>query len=184
MTILAGIDYSYTCPSICVFDTKDGELTFEKCKVFYFIEQKSMAKTFGNIHGILIPEWECNEERYNIICDWATSILTKLKVTDVCLEGYAMGSQKGMLFNIAENTSLLKTFMWKNGIKFIIPAPTQIKKFATGKGNAKKDAMGECFIKETGVMLHEIMGKKRIDMKPCNDIVDSYYMLKFGLCEL
>ena len=36
--IIAGVDYSLTCPAMCVFDLEDGEFTFEKCN-FYFLTQ-------------------------------------------------------------------------------------------------------------------------------------------------
>ena len=32
--IIAGVDYSLTCPAMCVFDDEDGEFSFEKCNFY------------------------------------------------------------------------------------------------------------------------------------------------------
>ena len=66
----------------------------------------------------------------------------------------------------------------------IIP-PSEIKKFATGKGNASKEKMYESFFQETGVPLTSFLGMSRQKTEPqkikspVSDIVDSYYICKF-----
>ena len=59
-------------------------------------------------------------------------------------------------------------------------APSEIKKFATGKGNANKMLMYEAFVEETGDDLANLF---EIDdysgQSPVSDIVDSYYIAKY-----
>lgn len=181
MSAIAGVDFSYGCPAIAVWDPKWGEFSFQNSKFFYFYSVKKFnGKRGSNIFGMIPPPFSCDEERFNNICEWAMAILKRFNVKRVCLEGYALGSKTGRVFQIAENTSLLKNAMWKEGISFFCPKPTELKKFYTGKGNAKKEAMGETFIYETGILLHEIVGNATIADKPCNDIIDAYALLKFA----
>jgi Holliday junction resolvasome RuvABC endonuclease subunit len=85
------------------------------------------------------------------------------------------------VFNIAENTALLKWKMWERGINVEIVPPTALKKWATGKGNADKDRMHDAFQKETGVNLWKIMtpDKKNVE-SPTADIVDAWALCKWG----
>lgn len=177
--VFAGIDYSYGCPAICIYDTEWGAFEFDNCKLFYLQDKKKYEGDFGNVHGFLQAPYTTPEQRFAGICQWSTDILKAAGVEYVMLEGYAMGSRAGLVFQIAENTSLLKNWMWENGVAFETPAPTTVKKFWTGKGNAKKDAMGLTFIEKTGVQLHERVGAKSIDSKPVNDCVDA-----FALCTM
>ena len=123
--------------------------------------------------------YEHEQERFYNISEWAMSILERFKVTYVCLEGYSMG-QKGTVFNIGENTGLLKQKMWQKNIKYCTPAPTAVKKYFTGKGNAKKEQMYECFLEMTGVDLVKILNQTP-NKNPISDIVDSYAMLCYGI---
>lgn len=176
--IIAGIDFSMSCPSICVYDTSK-ELTFKNCKFFYLIGQKSKVGSFQNMHGFEHSEYTCLEERFNNISDWAMSVLNAAKVKRACLEGYSYGS-KGTIFNIAENTGVLKHKMWKAGIDFIIPAPTTIKKHFSGKGNANKQMMydsGREFDKTIPDVLE--LYNWMADASPMADIVDSYAMVHY-----
>lgn len=175
----AGIDYSMTCPAITVYVGKPSEMTYEKCKSFFYHGKPSYNKSFDNVHGFIHSPWSSQQERFDNISDWAIAILKKYNVKRVCLEGYSMGS-KGLVFNIAENTGLLKHKMFKEGIEFITPAPTEVKRFFSGKGNSKKEQMYETFCKETGVDLCERLSAKASD-SPISDVVDSYAMLKFLL---
>jgi Holliday junction resolvasome RuvABC endonuclease subunit len=105
-------------------------------------------------------------------------VLNKHFIDLVVIEGYAMGA-KGLVFNIAENTGCLKQMLWVDGIKFITPAPTTVKKFATGKGNSNKEKMEEAFVAETGVDVRVPINQTK-GSNPSSDIIDSYYMAKFG----
>ena len=98
------------------------------------------------------------------------------------MEGYSYGST-GKVFHIAENTAVLKYLMWDEELEFEVVPPTVIKKFATGKGNANKEKMYEAFCDENkDSSLREWLTPRSSNViSPVNDIVDSYYILKYGL---
>lgn len=172
----AGIDYSMTCPSITVGTSND----FSKCKTFYYIDHKKLVGKFKyNIYGTKSFPYEHEIERYDNIAQWALTVLKQYKVTEVCLEGYAMRAV-GKVFNISENTALLKYHMWKNNIQYYTPAPTAVKKEFSGKGNSNKIGMHDAFVDKTGIDVGAFMGKTP-DKSPVSDIVDSYAMLCYGI---
>ena len=90
---------------------------------------------------------------------------------------------KGQVFNIGENTGILKYKLRERvAPKMSIFAPSEIKKFATGKGNANKMLMYEAFTEETGDDLSLIFGPWDQGYKgqsPVSDIIDSYYRAKY-----
>lgn len=177
--ILAGIDYSYTSPAICVYDTSK-ELTFENLTFYNFSDKKKLHGQHGptkNVRLGLMPEYSSPEERYRNICNWASLVLFEHKVEEACIEGYSFGASSGLVFNIAENGSLIKQFMDIKKIPFTSPTPSQVKKNFTGKGNSKKDVMVDKF-HETfpHITLHDIIGIKPM-AKPIDDIVDSFAVL-------
>lgn len=178
--IIAGIDYSMSSPSMCIYDT-EKPFTFENCSIYYSNAKKKYVINVKNLHGTVLPEINHDEpmHRYDAICKIFAKALLDNKVEYVCIEGYALGSHAGLVFNIAENTSLLKHFMWKSGIKYINPSPSTVKKFFTGKGNADKIKVVETFINETKVNLQDVFGTKTIEAAPINDICDSFAMCKF-----
>jgi len=179
MKIIAGIDYSLTCPAICVFASynDDEEFTFGGCSFYYLTEVKRHAKTYrSNIFGQGFIDWDTQEQRYESIADWAEE--KTLACDQIALEGYAFNAT-GRVFQIAENTGVLKYKLWKAGKPLEIVAPTTVKKLATGKGNSSKDDMYRSFFIETGVDIRNLMtpNKKAIG-SPVGDIVDSYYICK------
>lgn len=129
----------------------------------------------------MMPLWDSEEERFDIISDWAMAVLSKYNVTMLCLEGYSMGSSKGRVFNIAENIGLFKHKLHKSEIPFITPAPTAVKKHFTGKGNANKDLMYEALLdKGLETDVEKLLNCKSKD-SPVSDIVDSYAMVSYLL---
>lgn len=125
-------------------------------------------------------QWANDEERYDFLSAWACQVLNDNYL--IVIEGYSMGS-KGQVFNIGENTGLLKYKLYKYQKKFSVAAPTTIKKFATGSGRADKDAMYDAFVAETNYDMKGNFGVKTTK-SPVSDIVDSYYLAKysFHLC--
>ena len=69
------------------------------------------------------------------------------------MEGYAYGTSKGVVFEIGENTGVLKHKLMKAQISIDIFAPSEIKKHATTRGNANKVDMEYAFRSHTGVDL-------------------------------
>jgi hypothetical protein len=58
-----------------------------------------------------------------------------------------------------------------------IVEPSKVKKLATGKGNADKQAMYEAFSKETKTDLISVFGQNSLT-NPVTDVIDSFYILK------
>ena len=70
--------------------------------------------------------------------------------------------------------------MWRYDIPLETVPPAMIKKFASGRGNAKKEEMHTAFVNETGVNLHAVLTPDSNSIKsPVSDIVDSYYICKY-----
>ena len=95
------------------------------------------------------------------------------------MEGYSFGSKGRALFQIAENGGILKyRLQEKYGQIEVIP-PANIKKFATGKGNADKEKMYEQFKKDTNIDLMKALDQETL-ASPVTDIVDAYYIAQYG----
>jgi hypothetical protein len=171
-----GIDYSITSPSICV--CKKKKLKFQSCQFYYLTSHKKLVGDFKNLHGTLHEDYLNYEERWDHISSWAMSVIPDDSI--VTLEGYSYGSTGSRLFQIAENCAMLKYKLWVRNIPFEVVAPSAIKKFATGKGNANKQLMYESFLGDSKVDLVDALGLKKESDKPITDIVDSYYICKYG----
>jgi Holliday junction resolvasome RuvABC endonuclease subunit len=175
---IAGIDYSMTSPAICVFDTECPEFTFENCKLNYLTQLKKYDVQVKNIIGEYF-EYENDMERYDLISSKFIDIVLLNDVERVFIEDYSMGS-RGKVFNIAENTGILKYRLWQFQIPVEGIAPTVIKKFATGKGNSDKQKMQDAFELECNLKLKHEFNMTEKQWNPSSDIIDSYYICKYG----
>jgi hypothetical protein len=172
--MLVGIDYSITCPCLCLYDERQP-FKFDNCFFYYLTNTKKFAdKILPNITGESFQEYIQDVDRFDTISDWAINLC--VGASDVAVEGYSFGS-KGRVFNLAENMGILKHKLYKAAIPVTIIEPSKAKKIATGKGNADKEAMYEAFMKETGVDLIKKFGQLKLT-NPVTDIVDSYFILK------
>jgi len=172
--MLIGIDYSITCPCLCLFDERKT-FKFENCFFYYLTNTKKYAdKIAPNITGESFQEYVQDVDRFDTISEWATNLC--IGAADVGMEGYAYGA-KGRVFNLAENMGLLKYKLYKHAIPVTIVEPSKVKKCATGKGNADKQVMYETFSKETNTDLKSVFGQKTLS-NPVTDVIDSYYVLK------
>lgn len=177
--VVAGIDYSITSPSITII--KNGDVDFSNCQTYFLHKVKKYNKGFVNetVEGELHSDYTHNQERWDLISDWAMGILEFHNVTDVCLEGYAMGG-KGKVFDLAENCGLLKHKIRKSKIDLFIIPPTELKKWVTCGGAANKQKMYESFKECTGLDIkEEIAPNPPVDKTPVSDIVDSYFLAKY-----
>lgn len=174
--IVAGIDYSMTSPAICVGEV---DSPYEDLKFFAFGKKKMQGYHYDQFTIDEYPKWTVAQERYNALANWALQIIKEYDVEMVSMEGYSFGS-KGKVFNLAENMGLLKHRLWELDIPFIEIPPTQAKKFATGKGNADKDAMFKAFVDRTGVDLKVALGDTTKGIgNPVSDLIDAYYMRRY-----
>ena len=182
MEFVAGIDYSLTSPAVCVGKIVDGKLEFKNCK-FHFIKRTKYHESFGVFRGYDYPKYSSEIERYVRLAEWTIECIRWYtgRVEHVFIEDYAFAAT-GRVFNIGENTGILKEYLHRNGFRFTTIPPTVIKKFATGKGNAKKELMYETFLEETNIDLQNRLSPRSIKItNPVSDIVDSYYICKTGL---
>jgi len=172
--MLIGIDYSITCPCLCLFDERKS-FKFDNCFFYYLTNTKKYAdKIAPNITGESFQEYVQDVDRFDTISEWATNLC--IGAADVGMEGYAYGA-KGRVFNLAENMGLLKYKLYKHAIPVTIVEPSKVKKCATGKGNADKQVMYDTFSKETNTDLKSMFGQKTLS-NPVTDVIDSYYVLK------
>jgi hypothetical protein len=148
---------------------------------YYLTTVKKDTGVFANgrIVGTLHSDYYSEEERYDQIAEFFLSKFPLNPVPICFIEDYSFGS-KGRVFHIAENCGLLKHKIWEFGFKQHVVAPTVIKKFATGKGNADKEKMVEAFIAETKLDLQKLLFPNKKLGSPVTDIVDSYYIAKYG----
>lgn len=172
--MLIGVDYSITCPCLCLYDERKP-FKFDNCFFYYLSNTKKFAnKMLPNITGESFQEYNFDVDRFDSISDWAINLC--IGASDVAIEGYSFGS-KGKVFNLAENMGIFKHKLYKAAIPVTIIEPSKAKKIATGKGNADKQAMYEAFVKETKVDLLSTFDQKTLT-NPVTDIVDSYFILK------
>lgn len=174
--LIAGIDYSLNGPAVCVFN--GDNFTFNKCNIYFLTDVKKYAKTFiNNLHGEIFEDYNGDCERYDTISDWVLRICAG--VEQVAIEGYAYNAT-GRVFNIAENTGILKYKLYQQRIPVEVVEPTHVKKYATEKGNADKEMMAGAFYMDTGIDLKNIISPtKEKATSPVTDIVDSFYICKY-----
>jgi len=174
---IAGIDYSYSCPSLAISDIENA--TFRSTEFFYITKIVKHVGDFENLHGSKEYPYDNQQQRFDLISNHFIGILSRYDITDVAIEGYSYGSSAGQVFDIAENCGLLKHKLFKNNINIHIFPPSEIKKFATSKGNADKQKMFDAFLEQESVDFRDSISytKSSID-NPVSDIVDSYYILK------
>lgn len=174
---IVGIDYSMTCPALTI-RVGGGFVTTAH---FLSPTKKGVGKgRSGDLvwEGHPYPEYASQEGRFNAISSWALSLCMNADL--VVIEDYAMGA-KGRVFHLGENCGLLKHKLWHNGLGFTVIAPTALKKFATGKGNADKCAMVGAFKQKTGIDLPSAMDGGKDCGSPVSDVVDSWFLADYGV---
>ena len=86
----------------------------------------------------------------------------------ICLEGYSFGSRGRAVFQTGELGGLVRVLLHKTGIKWIEIPPSQVKKFATGKGNCGKD-----------LILQQVYKRWGMEFKT-SDEADAFVLAKIG----
>ena len=173
---IIGIDYSLTCPCWCILDDED-------CMFYYVPPKKKYEGIFlGNIIGNATKEYNDPVERFKNLSDTVLYCLEENYQLDdkhIFMEGYSFGSKGRALFQIAENGGILKYRLQKKYGQIEVIPPANIKKFATGKGNADKEKMYEQFKKDTNIDLMKALDQETL-ASPVTDIVDAYYIAQYG----
>jgi Holliday junction resolvasome RuvABC endonuclease subunit len=88
-------------------------------------------------------------ERLALIRDAILGIVLVHQPAIVVAEGYSFGSPQQAHY-IGELGGVVRLALWEHGIPFAVVPPTCLKKFATGKGNAKKDEVLAAAIRTFG----------------------------------
>ena len=176
--VIAGVDYSLTSPAICIHNGK--EWSYKNCTFYYLVnKEKHLENEDKKYVPTLYPSYGKDVERFHLLSEWSMGNILTNGVSSVALEGYAFGAV-GRVFQIAENGGLLKFKLWEAAIPVYNFPPTMIKKFATGKGTANKEMMVEAFEAEANVNIREKCGITNKQWNPISDIVDAYYIAKYG----
>jgi len=183
--MIIGIDYSMTSPAVCLHRGKTW--SFRNCEFHFFHkERKADFSRIRNgstgLHPYEYPmDLDPGTERFDFLSDWVMRILNEHdKMGTVWMEGYSYGSKGSRVFEIGENSGILKLKLFSNGIPFRVVPPTVIKKHATGKGNADKRLLEETFVSETELDLRTLLNQTKKQFNPSSDVVDSYYACRYG----
>jgi Holliday junction resolvasome RuvABC endonuclease subunit len=178
-----------TSPALCRFIGTPGEFSFEGCEFLFLTGKKFQQKEHlnGSMIGRPFKAYRTDTERFLLNAHDIKHWVKPSSLVDIYIEGYSFGSRGSRLFQIGEAVGILKTLLMHdqdgrmiNEGRNICPlAPSAIKKFATGKGNADKQMMYNAFFKETGCNLLNTFKQLSV-ASPINDIVDAYYICKLG----
>ncbi len=174
---IAGLDYSITSPSLTILN--NGVI-----ENIYTIRATKKQESNNSLITLLdYPLYKTELERFDKLSSLFLNFIPA-DTNSAYMEGYSYGSNVGVIFNIAEATGMMKyKFQKKFGYELIVVPPTQIKKVATSKGNAKKRQMVDQFkieqfdIYDAFGLLDDNAEKIK---KPFDDICDSYFVAKYG----
>jgi crossover junction endodeoxyribonuclease RuvC len=109
------------------------------------------------------------QHRLITIRDEIKSLLVKFGIKQAILEDFAFGARGNAIFQIGGLQWLVRVLIYEMGIELKLVKPTELKKFVTGKGNAKKDLMLlECYKK---------FGESFNDDNMC----DAYCLYRYGI---
>ena len=164
---IMGLDLSLRHTGIIVLNNKGKvihresiiykEQSIKKDKFFRMIYQGADDKIYG-VKDITSSSNEMYKvKRILAIANRIITLVEKLKISHIALEGYAMGA-KGKVFDIAEMTGYVKMLLhekgfdlYENKTNFYIIPPTTLKGFITGKGNANKSEMLASILLDYGI---------------------------------
>ena len=200
MNIFVGIDPSINSTGVCVLETdennkqvnckfyiiKNGKLTKKESnaednnvKIFQYVLYDKLDTSTKNIEDYKTLEWNKTQNMISV-CKCVKDIINKhisrynnLNVY-ICQEGISYGStiKTKSIFDLAGLNYLLRNAFINSSIcnYFIIAAPSEIKKFATGKGNANKEMMLNMFS-----CIFPNLHLPKLD-----DICDAYFMANYA----
>ena len=107
-------------------------------------------------------------ERWAAMAEELQAILVLHRPAFLVTEGYGFGNAN-TLATLVEVGTVLRYFIWQEGLTNILIPPTTLKKFTTGRGNSKKEGMLLEVYKRWG---HEV---------PTNDEADAVALGYVGL---
>lgn len=178
-------DWSMSAPSFAIYDTSDGPFNFLNSRHFYLTDTKKHVHTLNNlrVYGYSIPKWETNEQRWDFLSEHVIDALDEYLQEDFgptnyfAIEGYAFGSHAGSVHQIAENAAVLKHKIYTRGIPIEVYNPSTVKKWYSGKGNAKKDELYAVFVEKEHIKLRDYFDLPEAQWEPLAGIIDSWIIL-------
>lgn len=196
--ILAGIDFSINSTSVCIWDGKEYSW-------FHFGRDKGSYLKFksDSYNQILFPQRKkgedyCQTERMKIhdadtLCKSIIEVLQKNGVERVAFEGHSFNSKGNSLLELVSYQFLLRN-MINMTMKISLEnmhfySPISVKSFAGGAKFKKKDLLEKFILCDDLnlsknslyleiVELGDLCLKKDEVIKPLDDIVDSYWIVK------
>lgn len=159
--MILGLDLSLTAPGIAYADVAE-------------------TLRIPNIKGI---------SRLGYWRDSLTHVLRTVAPSVVVLEGYSFGSKGQGVVQIGELGGLVRLLMADAGIPYVEVAPSKVKKYATGKGNARKGTGLKSDPTLPGTMIYEAIAAG-LKIKPRtvglqtvydDNAVDAWWLMQMGL---
>lgn len=178
-------DWSMSAPSFAIYDTHVGPFTFLNTRHFYLTDTKKHALRLSNlnVYGDTIPKWETNEQRWDYLSGrlidglYAYTEVYGGQADYFAIEGYAFGSHAGSVHQIAENAAVLKHKIYHKQIPIEVINPSTVKKWYSGKGNAKKDELYKVFVEKEHIKLRDYFDLPENAWEPLAGIIDSWILL-------
>lgn len=193
MNVYIGIDPSINSTGLTILKYENNLLIDE---YFFIIKPNKLTKkeeniSLDNFQYIIYEKNDIKEVDDNHYSEYHKTINiiniaeTIFKLIDkytnisdnihISIEGISYGSslKTKSIYDLSGLNYLIRYLVIKNGhMRLIICPPQEIKKFASGMGNANKDILIESFL----VLYPSFKIISKLD-----DLVDSYYMSKYAL---
>ena len=96
-------------------------------------------------------QFSCDIARVEHIADIILEKISKYEIKFIAVEDFFTGQQPGTVIQLAILGTIVRYKLLENGYSYLAVAPTQVKKYATGKGNAPKDNMLKAVFKNWNV---------------------------------
>lgn len=146
-----GIDPSFTCTGLVILSPR--------CVIYQ--------------NDVVTPSKENIIARVFTIMDTIDWAIEYYKPTICVIEGMAFSAKgKSVMDTGYLGYRLRERIQWENGHPLIEPAPTAVKKFATGQGNCGKELILQQVYKRWGIEYHN------------NNLADAYVLAQIGMAFL
>lgn len=159
---------------------KESKAEDDNYKIFQYVLYEKLDTSIKNIEDYKTLEWNKTKNMINV-CKCIKDIVFKyisnhndILNVYICQEGISYGStvKTKSVFDLAGLNYLLRSTFINSSIcnYFVIASPSEIKKFATGKGNANKEMMVNMFS-----FIFPDLQLPKVD-----DICDAYFMANYA----
>jgi len=190
---IIGVDYSITSPAVCFRD--NGKLVF-----FGYTSLKTQTQYyFENNQAVVmlkptIAEYDSKYERYNYTAYQFFKMFTQYsqkihgkpgvqfhKFGTFVIEEFNPNPKLAKnIIDLVEATSFFKHAVFSEYYDNLLSANiTKIKKYFTGRGDAKKPDMQKAFVEKTKIDLAKLIGRDW-DKHPTEDMIDAYAIMCYG----